>query len=177
MTDLATVGQLAVYLNRDIAVDDPAALQALTVASSAVRAYCGHPISETLGDTATLDGSGTTVLLLPGVPVTSVDQVSVNGEALALDAYRWSTQGFLLRTDGYLFPSTPRSVEVTYSHGWASVPGAILGVVLALAGRILDGSAGIKQEAIGSYSVTYQNPTVTLQAGETLSLDPFKVAT
>ena len=174
---LATVGQLAVFLGRELDEDDPSAVQALEIASSAVRTYCGHPITQTTDAPAVLDGSGTTVMLLPGVPVASVESVTVDEEELDASDWRWSAQGFILRTDGATFPKTPRSVEIVYTHGWSDVPAAIVGVVVSLAARMLDGSAGVKQESLGSYSVTYANPTPTLQAAETMALDPFRVTT
>lgn len=174
---LATVAQLSAFLDRTIDGADAAALQALEIASSVVRAYCGHTISQTVDDTVVLDGSGTTLLLLPGAPISTVTSVSVDDEALDGEDWRWSSQGFILRIDGSVFPNTPRAIEVTYTHGWAEVPAAIIGVVLSLAGRMLDGSAGIKQESLGSYSVTYASPGPTLQAAETMNLDPFKVTT
>lgn len=176
MTDrLATISQLSAFLGREIDETDPSAGLALDVASSAVRGYCGHHVSSVTGEVVALDGTGTTLLLLPGPPVTSVASVTVEGDALDPSDYRWSAAGFILRTDGACFPDLPRAVEVEMTHGWAQIPAAIIGVVCSLAGRILDGSAGIKQEAIGSYSVTYASPSPTLQAAESAALDPFRV--
>lgn len=174
---LATVAQLAAFLGREIDSDDPAALQALDIASSSVRAYCGHHVSLATDDVAVLDGTGTAVILLPAIPISEVASVSVNDVELTEERYRWSSKGFIMRQDGLTFPSSPQSVQVTYTHGWAEIPPAIVGVVVSLAGRMLDGSAGIKQESLGSYSVTYASPTPTLQAAETMALDPFRVTT
>ena len=173
MSSLATIAQLELLLGRD--VDNVAAQQALDIASDTVRAYCGHSISQILNDVVTLDGSDTNTLILPAAPVNGIDFIKVNGVTLAATAYKWSKKGWVRRIDGILWPSTPGSIEVTYNHGFATIPGAILGVVLSLAGRIQDGSSGIKQETIGSYSVTYGDPSPVLRANEQAALDVYKV--
>lgn len=174
MSSLATIEQLEAWLGRTI-VDEAAAQQALDIASDTVRTYCGHSITQILNDTVKLDGPATHTLILPAAPVNGIDSIKVDGETVDPDAYSWSKKGWVRRTDGHLWPELPGSIEVIYNHGFATIPNAIVGVVLSLAGRIHDGSSGIKQETIGSYSVTYGDPSPVLRANEQATLDTYKV--
>jgi len=174
MSSLASVAELESWLGRELD-DEVAAQQALDIASDTVRTYCGHSISQVLNDTVVLDGTGTHTLILPAAPVNGIDSIEVDGEALEATDYKWSRKGWVRRTDGLLWPTLPGSIEIVYNHGFAVIPKAIVGVVLSLAGRIQDGSSGIKQETIGSYSVTYGDPSPVLRANEQAALDAYKV--
>lgn len=172
---LATVANLSAILRRDIDPDDPAALAALDTASAFVEAYLGQPV-ELVDETVILDGSGTRVLLLPAYPVTDVDVVGIDDEVLepGID-YEWSKTGELRRRGGP-WPSTLRSIAVTYSHGFDPVPDAIVGVVTAMAARLYDTPLSVRQESIGGYSVTYTGGGATLQAAEIMVLDRYRRA-
>jgi hypothetical protein len=173
MSNLANQAALEDWLGRT--VDSGAADQALTIASDTVRAYCGHSITQILNDVAILDGSGTSTIMLPAMPINGIDLIEIDGEELDDSKYKWSRKGWVRRTDGILWPTLPGSISITYNHGYATTPGSITGVVLALAGRIVDGSSGIKQETIGSYSVTYGDPSPVLRANEQSALDAYRV--
>jgi len=171
---LATTDDLAAVLQREIDEADASALAALDTASGFVEAYLGMPVELVEDDEVILDGSGTRVLLLPGFPVTEVTSVTVDDEALTEDDYAWSRTGELRSLRGS-WPSTLRSVEVVYSHGFAVVPPAIVGIVAAMAGRIYGAPLTVRQETMGGYSVTYNTtggPAMT--AAELMVLDTFK---
>lgn len=174
MSSLATVAQLESWLGREFD-SETAAQQALDVASDTIRSYCGHSISQILNDTVVLDGTGTNTLLLPAAPVNGIDSIEVNGEALESTDYKYSKKGWVRRVDGLKFPTTPGSIEVIYNHGYTTIPKDIVGVVLSFASRALDGSANVKQETIGSYSVTYGDTASVLRADEKAVLDIYKV--
>jgi hypothetical protein len=174
MSSLGSIAELEAWLGRDL-TDETAAQQALDIASGVVRTYCGHSISQILNDDIKLDGTGTNIVMLPAIPVNGIDLIEVNDEELEDTKYAWSKKGFVKRTDGILWPTLPNSIRIIYNHGFATIPDAILGVVLSLAGRIVDGSSGIKQETIGSYSVTYADPSPVLRANEQNALDAYKV--
>lgn len=180
MDELATLDQLAAFLGRELTPagsGEPltAEEQALEIASSAVRAHLGYHITRQ-EETYILDGSDSKVIRLPAFPIYAVSEVKVAGETLAVTDYDWSEAGWLMRGDGYTWGAVPRNVEVTATTGFLAVPPAITGVVLALAARLCDGNAsGVKQETIGSYSVTYNNPAPTLQAAEIMALDAYRL--
>jgi hypothetical protein len=171
---LATVSDLEAYLNKEFA-DETIAEFALDIASDLVRNYVGHSISKILNDTVVLDGSGTQILMLPAAPINGIDIIEIDGEILSNTKYKWSKKGYVIRTDGLLWPSNPGSIEIIYNHGYDTIPNAIVGIVCSLAGRITEGQSGIKQESIGSYSVTYADPTPYLRANEMAGLDNYRV--
>lgn len=174
MNPLATVEDLEAYLGRTF--DDPTSAElAIDIASDIIRTYCGHSITKILNDNIFIDGNGTDTILLPAAPVNGIDLIEIDGELLETTKYKYSKKGWVKRIDKNIFPNTPNSIEIIYNHGYDTIPDAILGVVLALAGRITDGSSGIKQETIGSYSVTYADPAPVLRANEQAALDNFKV--
>jgi hypothetical protein len=112
------------------------------------------------------------VILLPELPVSAVNSVSIDGTALTSDEYQWSANGYLRRTGNAIWPADLRNIEVDYDHGYATVPGPIATITARLAARMLDTSINAKQESIGAYSITYaQN---TLQADELILLDRFR---
>jgi len=174
VSNFATVAELSAYLARDIDNADASATLALSLASDAVRAYIGQDIDLVEDDEVTLDGSGTVLLLLPQTPVTEVSIVEEDGEALTFDEeYLWTSWGGLTRLKRP-WVSTPRRIVVTYSHGYSTVPGPIKAATLALAGRLIDAPAGVKQETIGAYSVTYAAGTPTLGETEARLLDQYR---
>jgi len=120
-----------------------------------------------------LDGNGTRVLLLPETPVSDVATVEVDGEELDPDDYQWSADGYLRKLNG-TWPTDLRSIEVTYTHGYATIPALIVSITAKLAGRMLDVPAAVRQETIGAYSVSYT--PATLQADELVLLDTYKRA-
>lgn len=173
---LATIADLSALLRRAIDEEDTSALAALETASAFVEAYLGQAVELDEDDAIILDGSGTRVLLLPAWPVTEVASVEVDEEELVNgEDYSWSATGELRKLSG-LWPATLRSVSVTYSHGYAQVPPAIVGVVASLAARLYDSPVSVKQESIGGYSVTYTGGGATFQAAELLILDRYKRA-
>lgn len=139
-------------------VDTSRATLLLDLASNGcdtAAASVGATIAQQDGDTRTLDGNGHPELLLPGWPVTAVDQVveiDTDGTETTLRGpdddspeYRWSRTGELIRV-GTTWPDRPRSVRATWTHGYADadVPITIKNVVLAVAGRMLINPQGLQ---------------------------------
>ncbi|MET0463746.1 MAG: hypothetical protein ABW007_11355, partial [Chitinophagaceae bacterium] len=54
-------------------------------------------------------------------------------------------------------------VDIVYSHGYAQVPGDIKAVAYGMSSRIIYNPSGLRQETVGSISVTY--PGVGGEAG------------
>lgn len=134
----------------------------LDVASTIVREAAGSPISETAG-TVVLEGSADQWLRLPGLPVTAVSAVEIDGTAVT--DYRLRSNA-LWRAAGWLATCEPSAVEVTYTHGLATVPVDIVDLVCRLAVQALvafrSGGAEaaatarpVTSERIGDYAVTY----------------------
>ncbi len=160
---LATPADLAAYTGQDI--PDAQAGLALRLASGMVRRYTGQTITRVVDDTVVLRG-GWPVLYLPQRPVIVDDThdltVTELGDAGLPD---------LLLADGITFTRCAEEltrdcgvwaarVQVTYSHGYASVPDDILAVVLDVAARSTSNPAGLRSVSIDDYSRTFANETL-----------------
>lgn len=175
MADFATSMELQNWLELD-AINSAKANLALEVASSEIRSHCGWSISE---ETATLvlDGSGARTLWLPTLRLTAVTSVKVNGDPLTVDTqYDWTSYGKLIHRG--CWPRKPRSVEVSFTHGYDEVPAVVKGVCLALAGRAYDNARGAraKTDTAGPFteSVSYM-VTGGLSDLELKKLGPFTI--
>ncbi|WKV74728.1 hypothetical protein AW27_026345 [Streptomyces sp. PCS3-D2] len=163
LTPLAGIEDLS---QRGLAIDpEETALTEvyLGVASAAVREAAGTPISLTTS-TVTVEGEPGQWLRLPGLPVTAVATVSIDGVTVT----DWRLRsGMLWRSAGWTGCDGPAEVEVTYTHGLAAVPADIIDLVCRMAAAALvsyraqeDGSglaAGkvITSERLGDWAVTY----------------------
>lgn len=167
----ASTTDLANVLGRAVDPADAAALAALDAATATVQSITGQQIEEVAGDVIVLDGSGTTVLMLPEVPVSAVASVAIDGDALDTTEYEWSADGYVRRING-VWPANLRNIEVEYDHGYATIPTIVVSITAKLAARSLDTPLAVRQEAIGAYSATYNAPG--LQADELVLLDRFR---
>ncbi|MFI6334135.1 hypothetical protein [Streptomyces sp. NPDC050535] len=134
----------------------------LGVASTAVREAAGAPISETTS-TITLEGEPGQWLTLPGLPVSSVATVELDG--VAITDWRLRSQR-LWRAVGWSGCDGPSEVEVTQTHGLPDVPEDIVDLVCRMVAGALkaqrseeDGTGlateVITSERIGDYAVTF----------------------
>jgi hypothetical protein len=155
----------------------------LELASGVIRAHLGQRPELVEDDQVVLDADDGGVLLLPETPVVGVTRVAlvaVDGTQteLAEDAYAWTRDGVLRRIDGLGWGRSLRRVEVTYDHGYETLPEAIFGVCLALANRTMTNPAGVVSESIGTYAVTYGSggaPTgMALGSGDLSALAPYR---
>jgi hypothetical protein len=99
-----------------------------------------------------LDGDGSPLLLLPAAPFTTII-VEVDGVAVT-DFLTSRRAGILRRVGGY-WPDGLENIEVKYTHGYATVPGAIQDAVLEMAMIQLTAPVGVQQESAGGQSVTW----------------------
>ncbi|WP_086809818.1 hypothetical protein [Streptomyces reticuliscabiei] len=162
---LATVADLEALGMTVDASEVAIAGQYLAVASAAVREAAGSPISETTS-TLTLEGEADQRLRLPGLPVTAVASVKIDG--VAVTDWRLRSQR-LWRAAGWTGCDGPSEVEVTQTHGLAVVPADIVDLVCRMVAGALkayraaeDGSGlavdkVITSERIGDYAVTFAN--------------------
>ncbi|MFJ4987899.1 hypothetical protein ACIP9H_29360 [Streptomyces sp. NPDC088732] len=160
---LASVSDLEA---RGLTVDDTETAIAgvyLDVASQAVREAAGSPISETTS-TVTLEGEAGQWLSLPGLPISEVTAVAVDGEAVT--DWRLISQR-LWRAAGWTGGNGPSEVTVTQTHGLPVVPADLVDLVCRMtAGALADyrsedltaqGTRVITSERIGDYAVTYSS--------------------
>jgi len=131
--------------------------------SAAVRAEVGQTINVVEGDTVTVDGTGSWLVLLPEIEVRDVTAVAVHGADLDESGFEWNAAGCLWRLGGARgllsgrarWPSRPRSIQVTYDHGWAPPSpqwDAARHVALDVATRTFRNPEMLQSERIGDYS-------------------------
>ncbi len=166
----ATEADLEAYTGTTVATDRATLL--LDSATAAIQAYCNQTFTQTSA-AQVLPGTWDEKLELPERPVTAVTAVSIGDTALTADVdYVWDGAHTLYRgtkVDGVLSVNGPdylidgwgdwggpgAQVTVTYTRGFATIPGVVKGVCLALAARSLTSPDGVNSESVGSYSVSY----------------------
>jgi hypothetical protein len=181
---LATVADLATLLGRTFTEAQELQAQALLdQASSVVRSYVRLDITQaTTTDTFTMRRADPVLhqcagaVTLPQRPVTDIATVRINGVEIS----DWWQDGSELLLRSWAWDSPPAAnrapqVTVTYTHGWAEVPGDIRAIVLQAANRVLVNPSGIRSETVGGESVTYLIPAVGEYLGVLLSRTEQKV--
>ncbi len=152
---LATVEQLATLTG--LPTTSPKLLLALDRASNRFRDAVGHPVHLVTDDVIWLDGDGTDTLLLPAAPFTTIS-VEVDG-APVTDYKPARRSGILRRAGGW--PDGLENIEVTYTHGYATIPGGIVDAVLEQAEMQAMVAGYVESEAAINQSVKYgQQATV-----------------
>ncbi|SCD35545.1 hypothetical protein [Streptomyces sp. OspMP-M43] len=148
---LATVGELAAWMQREPAELPEGAALVLDTASAIVRSEARQRF--TRGTSTVALALRDQVVTLPQRPVVSVELVRAGGRELRPDEFR-------LWRDELWFVGSYGSAVVTYSHGYAEVPANVRAIVLTLAGRVLTNPSDLRQESVGSVSVTYAAETI-----------------
>lgn len=144
---LATAADLAAATQRTD-LDDAAANLALESASAVIRNFTKQQFTRVVDDVVRLRIIDERELVLPQRPVESVSRVRANSLVLV----DWVlSHDRLLRTGGWrCLPGTttypdPGIVEVTYTHGWAEVPGDVRAVCLDLAAMTVSNPGGLRE--------------------------------
>lgn len=170
MTALATIADLEARFGPipPERVDEATAV--LEDVSASVRAYTGQHFTRETTTVRARPRCGQ--VLLRQRPVHDVTDVTdITGSALG-----WSFDGI----DTVTVPSSADVVDVTYDHGYDTIPLDIVGVVCAVAGRVLatEADPSITSESIAGYS--YSRGTITAAGswgrfdGENTVLDRYR---
>lgn len=130
------------------------AQQALDIATSAIRGYCGWHIAPSITETRALDGSGATVQMLPTLHLTEIVSITEDGTAVDLADVDWSQSGYLTRR-GRLWTRIERGLVVEFTHGHADIPAEIKSVALGIATRTQDPASNARGETFGPFGVQY----------------------
>lgn len=160
----------------------------LDLATAVIRSYTAQTLDQVEDDDVVLPGRWGSVLVLPERPVTAVAAISVDGTVLAAADWSWDGADKVYRgsridsvsiNDGALsdghWGGPHVQVEVTYTHGFPTIPDDIKAVCLAMADRAAASPGGVTQESVGSYSVTYARTNgVHLAADEQAILDRYR---
>ncbi len=161
MTALATLDDLEVRLGTAPADEDRAAA-VLDDVSATIRAYTGQEFTLVTDDEVRLRVRGGSVRL-PQRPVVDVTSV-LSTEATEL-VFQWDS-GEVVHLAGFMqaaiysfevepFRTSDPWVDVTYSHGYETVPADVVSVACQMAGRAYgrtSDTSGVTQESIAGYS-------------------------
>lgn len=166
MTALATLPDLELMMERTIGDDESRRAQRLLeIASERVRTFTGRRFEQTT-ETKRLRVRNSRVRLPQG-PVTAVSAVEdTNGNALT---YTWLAGQVVDLCANPLnsweiepFRRGLRWVDVTYTHGWETIPADIVGIVCEVAAAAFTQpieATGIQSETLGDYTVTTSTAT------------------
>ena len=172
MASFATPAELATFLGLP-SVDTPRAQQYLDDATALIREATDQFISSVDNEVILLGSLDRDILILPERPVRAVDVVKVDGVTLAADNYTFTTSGFLQRVKGAeTWLATSIGIEVTYDHGFTTVPDDIKSICRASAARALTRNEGGTAEAMGGTFMQTAgfSPQVFLTTGERMAL-------
>lgn len=153
MPAFVTITEYETFLGRTFTAgtETNQATQALELATSFVQNYTGQHIFQVVNDEVELwPRSSPNVVILPEMPVTSVVSV-IDSDGLAVTGWTLRPGGVLRLDTGWNAP-----VTVTYTHGYAVIPDDIkLATMRTASAFTANPSGNVRQESIGSYSVTY----------------------
>ena len=159
-----SVSDVSAFLGLEVLPDNPQVLQAIAEATAVIQNYCNQKIGLTQSDVLLLDGTGTTKLFLPELPVTQIEAVKIDGVVIDISSYALAENGVLWRVYD-VWPIGARNIEVTYSHGYTPVPDDLKGVCYRSAARLYqaqlkalrqDFVAGLQTVSVGDWSETYE---------------------
>ena len=184
MSALASQTDIEARLGRNLTSEEAARIRALLDdASALVRSYTNQTFEHVDDDTVTLPATGGRIVL-PGRPVSAVSRVVAVGGNLALPDFTladWAFDGIdtIKIGDGAAIINLPEvwwdddgypgTYQVTYSHGYATVPPDVLSVVCGMVIRVFQNPSNLRSETVGSYSVTYTIPATGEALGINLS--------
>lgn len=180
MSQFCSQMDIEALLQIDLTGHEAAASAAIAQASAYIQAYTKQTIEQVEDDEVSFDGKGTDRrLFLPQVPVTEIAQVVEDDEMLTLDDdYKLGAHGILWRIGAY-WSAGIQNITVTYTHGYATIPGVIAAVCARVAARIYQagakaaqnsGVAGVQAMTLGDYSVTYVSSADEAVQGVTAAL-------
>lgn len=170
---LCTPAQVAQALGYDLT---PAQTQQIMViirqVSSAINSYCQKSWGATAEQVVTMQADEHGKITLRSTPVTDVTFVK---DVEGVDNGNWTFDGTreISGLEGL------ETVTITYTHVPAMVPDDVRDVALAMATRQSANPAGIRQETVGSISVTYASTfgnagSITPSALEQMVLDRYR---
>lgn len=144
MAQYATAENLGTFL--DITIDTDRANDVLEAVSDEIQAYCTRVDFEQTTTTASLEGTYSNTLNLPGGPVDSVSSVAIDGTDLTSSDYEVHPHRLVrLRPGegafsdvygtGLHWGGPRRRVTVAYTHGFSTVPKLVEKITLRAGAR------------------------------------------
>ena len=165
----------------DVLVDSLVSSEAdrLRQAEGLVRDYCRWHVAPSRTETITLRPSGSAILILPSLRVTSVTSVTEDGATVDVGTYYLDTDdSTLVRTCGGW---STRPLLVTLEHGYVETPAAVIGVIRAVAQRAVDNPGSRPRDQVGPFADSFsqvgfnQAPALALLDAEKATLDEYRL--
>lgn len=155
MEPLASVDEFEIYLGRQLD-DHTQAETMLTLASGAVRAYCGWEISLQTSATMYAEGAGTSLMTLPTLCLVRVNEIRADGQIMdpAVYPYKHSRKGQIW---GYWVCAVQYEFDI--DHGYDPVPDVVKLVTMDLSSKHLSNPEGLTQATTGQVSRTWGSST------------------
>lgn len=153
MVELARREDLALRLKAS--KDDPDLVLSLTRASARFEGEIGYPVMQVRDEVVYLHGRGTRVLHLPAVPIAGDLVVKVDGTVIPATGYAVGRSDGILERRDRPWPRGLDNVEVTYTHGYESVPGDIADAVLEQAEAIHRVLPAVASAAAGRENISF----------------------
>lgn len=164
MADFCSIADMADFLQIEIPeAKEASAARAITEATAVIVNYCRQALEQTEDDEVTLDGTGTSKLLLPELPATAVDSVVEDDDELDSDEFKLGQHGILHRV-GAAWPRGVQNIVVTYTHGYETIPDDVASICVRAAARAYqaglktddaEGVPGVASMGLGDYNVAF----------------------
>lgn len=154
---IITTDELAAFMGRTFSASEAAQAQVIIdTVEGAIESEAGVSFTPVTDEKVRIQADGHGIIELARKPVTAVTSIyDVDGNAVDYVDFDG------LATLYNLYPN--QVVDVTYSHGFATVPKDIKGVALGSSSRVMYNPSGLRQETVGAISVTY--PGIGGEAG------------
>jgi hypothetical protein len=164
MSMFCSVEDVAALLQMELDEYNPSVRRAILEASAAIQNYCHQTLELVEDDVASYMFAQGPRLFLPEVPVNEVSEVIEDGEELTeTEDYLLADHGVLHRV-GQNWAGNTALIQVTYSHGYATLPDDLVAVATRAAARSYqaglraanaNGVPGISSTTLGDYSVSF----------------------
>jgi hypothetical protein len=181
MPDLG-VAVVEQYTRGRLDQQDAETARLLAAALASARRYCGWHVTPVLtGDVQTIDGPGSSLLVLPTLRLTELTAVVEDGVELDVDMLDVSPRGLVRKKLGSWWPSpwgigwTPNlgGVVVTMTHGFADAPDFDAAVLSAIDRISLDVGGG--RSAVGPFQYAGGSAGVAFTEYERNVLDSYRL--
>lgn len=163
----------------------------LNAAGETVRSYCQWHIAPSINVTDLVPVQPDGTIMLPSLYVTGISRIKLDGVVLDPMTYRWDKAGYIrgYRHNYFQWPLWPlqsdqpfheypsplaRHAEVTYTHGYPTLPATVKAVGLELAARAMELPAGVATDlSAGPNTITLGALGIVLTDEQRRRLGPF----
>lgn len=166
--DLLTPEAFSAGTGGKILPSDPRVGPLIKGATAAIRRYCRWHVSPAMDDTATLDGPGGSLLVLPTLHVVAITSITERTALLEDDVdYEWSHLGDVRRLGCRNWTDRFRSIAIDYRHGFANADDLKL-IIQQVVANAIASPMGATREQAGQLSVSWSTTAPGVSGGLSL---------